>query len=131
MCGDEMNRKGASSIEEIVVVIILVIFAIVFFIIIHSGFLSSLLPSNFLLFSSPNSGPAMCFLNASRIQNSACGYMQKKGQMPVTEVIAIVIAIIVLALGVVLAIYFRGYIFSFIKGIQSVLSFSWLFGHGF
>ncbi|MDP8012690.1 MAG: hypothetical protein RAK22_01135 [Nanoarchaeota archaeon] len=57
--------------------------------------------------------------------------MQNKGQMPVTEVIAIVIAIIVLALGVVLAIYFRGYIFSFTKDVQSVLSFSWLFGHGF
>ncbi len=69
-----MNRKGASSIEEIIVVIILVIFAVVFFIIIHSGFLSSLIPSNFLLFSSPNSAPAMCSLNASRIQNSACDY---------------------------------------------------------
>jgi len=56
--------------------------------------------------------------------------MDKRGQMPVTEVIAIVLAIIVFAVAVVIAVYFRSYSSSFMKDIWNVISFSWLFGNG-
>ncbi len=56
--------------------------------------------------------------------------VNKKGEMPITEIIAIVIAIIVLLVGVVIALYFSSGGASLGNSIFKALSFSWLFGNG-
>ncbi|MCL5009458.1 MAG: hypothetical protein M1433_00525 [Candidatus Parvarchaeota archaeon] len=55
----------------------------------------------------------------------------KKGEMPVTEIVAIVIALVVLAIGIVIAaIYLLGGGTSIGNDILKAVSFSWLFGNG-
>lgn len=54
----------------------------------------------------------------------------KKGEMPITEIIAIVIAIIMLLVGVVIALYFQGGGANLGNEIWKALSFSWLFQGG-
>ncbi|EFD92929.1 MAG: hypothetical protein BJBARM5_0302 [Candidatus Parvarchaeum acidophilus ARMAN-5] len=56
--------------------------------------------------------------------------MNKKGQMPITEIIAIILAIIVLFAGIVIALIFSGAATTIGKDITNVFSFSWLFGKG-
>ena len=54
----------------------------------------------------------------------------RKGEMPITEIIAIVIAIVVLVVGVVIALYLEHNGFNLGAEISKTLSFSWLFGNG-
>ncbi len=56
--------------------------------------------------------------------------MDKKGQMPITEIIAIILGIIVLFAGMVIAMIFSGGASTIGKDIISVFSFSWLYGKG-
>lgn len=56
--------------------------------------------------------------------------VNKKGEMPITEIIAIVIAIIVLLIGVVIALYFQSGGITLGNAIFKAISFSWLFGNG-
>lgn len=56
--------------------------------------------------------------------------MDSRAQMPVTEVIAIVLAVIVFVVAIIIAVYFRNYGSSLMQDIWNVISFSWLFGHG-
>lgn len=54
----------------------------------------------------------------------------RKGEMPITEIIAIVIAIIILLVGVVIALYFQSGGGNLGDAIFKAISFSWLFGNG-
>ncbi|MCL4397220.1 hypothetical protein M1494_02640 [Candidatus Parvarchaeota archaeon] len=56
--------------------------------------------------------------------------MNSKGQMPITEIIAIILAIIVLFAGIVIALIFTGAGSTIAKDMTSVFSFSWLYGKG-
>jgi hypothetical protein len=56
--------------------------------------------------------------------------MNSKGQMPTTEIIAIILAIIVLSAGIVIAILFKGAGATISKDMTNVFSFSWLYGKG-
>ena len=56
--------------------------------------------------------------------------VNKKGQAPINEIIAIVIAIIVLLIGVVIALYFQSGGSTLGNAIFKAISFSWLFGNG-
>lgn len=56
--------------------------------------------------------------------------MDSKGQMPITEIIAIILAIIVLFAGIVIALIFSGSASTIGKDLTNVFSFSWLFGKG-
>ncbi|MCW1301764.1 MAG: hypothetical protein OH316_01350 [Candidatus Parvarchaeota archaeon] len=55
--------------------------------------------------------------------------MSRKGQVPVTEVIAVVIAIVILAVIVVLLVHFGGSSSTLMNDFWNAISFSWLFGH--
>jgi hypothetical protein len=54
----------------------------------------------------------------------------KKAEMPITEIIAIVIAFVLLLVGVVIAYYFQNGGFNLGAAIYRAISFSWLFGNG-
>jgi hypothetical protein len=56
--------------------------------------------------------------------------MNNKGQMPITEIIAIILAILVLFAGIVIAIIFTGASATIGKDITNVFSFNWLYGKG-
>lgn len=56
--------------------------------------------------------------------------MDKKGQMPITQIIAIILALIVLFAGIVIALIFSGDASAIARDIVSVFSFSWLYGGG-
>ncbi len=56
--------------------------------------------------------------------------MNKKGELPLTEIIAIIIAIIILVAIILILIVFSGGGFSVSQELWSVVSFSWLFGNG-
>lgn len=54
--------------------------------------------------------------------------MNRKAQMPISEVIALIIAVIILFVGIVLAVYFTKSGSSLSADIVNALSFNWLFG---
>jgi hypothetical protein len=56
--------------------------------------------------------------------------MNSKGQMPITETIAIVLAIIVFSAALIIAVLFKGAGATIAKDMTSVFSFSWLYGKG-
>jgi hypothetical protein len=57
--------------------------------------------------------------------------LNKKGEMPITEIVAIVIALILAGIGVVIAATFLlGGGTSIANDILKAISFSWLFGNG-
>ncbi len=56
--------------------------------------------------------------------------MDKKGQMPITEIIAIVLSIIALFAGIVIALILTGAGSIIAKDLTNVFSFSWLYGKG-
>ncbi|MCL4362814.1 MAG: hypothetical protein OH338_01990 [Candidatus Parvarchaeota archaeon] len=56
--------------------------------------------------------------------------MNSKGQMPITEIIAIILAIIVLFAGIIIGLIFTGAGSTIAKDMTSVFSFSWLYGKG-
>ena len=56
--------------------------------------------------------------------------MNNKGQMPITEIIAIILAIIVLFAGIIIGLIFTGAGSTMAKDMTSVFSFSWLYGKG-
>jgi hypothetical protein len=56
--------------------------------------------------------------------------MNNKGQMPITEIIAIVLAILVLFAGLVIALIFTNAGSTIAKDITAAFSFSWLYGKG-
>ncbi|MGC8516656.1 MAG: hypothetical protein ACP5MT_02060 [Candidatus Acidifodinimicrobium sp.] len=55
--------------------------------------------------------------------------IDEKGQVPVTEVIAVVIAVVVLLTIVVLLVYFGHSSSTLMSDFWNAISFSWLFGH--
>lgn len=56
--------------------------------------------------------------------------MNSKGQMPITEIIAIILAIIVLFAGIIIGLIFTGAGSTIASDITKVFSFSWLYGKG-
>ncbi len=50
--------------------------------------------------------------------------------MPITEIIAIVLAIIVFSAALIIAVLFKGAGATIAKDMTSVFSFSWLYGKG-
>jgi hypothetical protein len=56
--------------------------------------------------------------------------VNKKGEMPITEIVAIIIAIIMVLVGVAIALYFSNGGSSIGADIFRAISFSWLFGNG-
>lgn len=55
--------------------------------------------------------------------------MDRRGQVPVTEVIAVVIAVVILGTIVVLLVHFGGSSSTLMGDFWNAISFSWLFGH--
>ena len=57
--------------------------------------------------------------------------INKKGQMPITEIVAIVISLVLLGIGAfIAATYLLGGGSSIANDILKAISFSWLFGNG-
>ncbi len=55
--------------------------------------------------------------------------VNKRGEMPITEIIAIILAIVVLVVGIIIAVYFQSGGGSIGNAIYRLISFSWLFGN--
>ena len=53
----------------------------------------------------------------------------KKGQVPVTEVIAVIIAVVVAVTIIILLVYFGHSSSTLMSDFWNAISFSWLFGH--
>ncbi|MBE5728428.1 hypothetical protein IHE51_01040 [Candidatus Parvarchaeota archaeon] len=53
----------------------------------------------------------------------------KKGQVPVTEVIAVIIAVVAAVTIIILLVYFGHSSSTLMSDFWNAISFSWLFGH--
>ena len=56
--------------------------------------------------------------------------MNSKGQMPTTEIVAIILAMIALFAGIIISLIFTGAGSTIASDITKVFSFSWLYGNG-